>query len=111
MQRVNPKSSIGRILEWSQQQQATDLHGQTGRPYAIRVHGKLSWVPIELFPPPGEEELNEYLRQDFDPEICRKIEQEREVDLSFTFGVNRYRANFSKQRGQQSFSFRIVPQQ
>jgi twitching motility protein PilT len=33
------------------------------------------------------------------------------VDLSFYHGALRYRANFSKQMGRQSFSFRSVPQQ
>src|SRR6185369_9719009 len=42
---------------------------------------------------------------------CARIKTELEVDLSFYHGYHRYRANFSKQKGSQSFSFRIVPQQ
>jgi twitching motility protein PilT len=40
-----------------------------------------------------------------------RIEKQFEVDLSFYCSGVRYRANFSKQKGQQSYSFRTVPQQ
>jgi twitching motility protein PilT len=38
-----------------------------------------------------------------------RITTSTEVDASFQHGPLRYRANFSKQRGGQSFSFRVVP--
>jgi twitching motility protein PilT len=39
------------------------------------------------------------------------IRRRRQHDLSFYHGSNRYRANFSKQKAGQSFSFRFVPQE
>lgn len=102
---------MGRILKWCEAQEASDLHGQADRPYSVRIHGKLSWVPVELFPPPTDEEVLALLRENLTPGAVTRIERQFEADLSFYFGCQRYRANFSKQKGQQAFSFRIVPQQ
>ena len=111
MEHVQPDTSLSRILEWSRQQEATDLHAQADKPFTIRVHGRLSRVPVELFPSPTNAEILAALRETFSSAVCDRIAREREVDLSFHFGDHRYRANFSKQKGQQSFSFRTVPQQ
>jgi twitching motility protein PilT len=42
--------------------------------------------------------------------VYDRIERQHEMDFSFLCGGLRYRANFSKQQGKQSFSFRVVPQ-
>jgi twitching motility protein PilT len=111
MEHIQSGSTLARILDWCRDQEATDLHAQADKPYSIRVHGRLSWVPVELFPPPTNEEIYGHLRENFSPSGCARIEGRFEVDLSFYYGNQRYRANFSKQKGQQSFSFRTVPQQ
>ena len=111
METIQSNTALSRILDWCQQQDATDLHAQAELPYTIRVHGKLSWVPPEMFPPPADQDIYAMLGENFSPEIAERIKNQREVDLSFYFGTKRYRANFSKQKGQQSFSFRSVPQQ
>ena len=112
MEYVRPETQLGRLLDWCQQQSATDLHGQVNQPYRIRVHGRLSaeWPPSCSRRPTKPRS----------PRCCRRtsrlprsnaLTQQFEVDLSFYCGGQRYRANFSKQKGQQSFSFRTVPQQ
>lgn len=112
MESIQSNTVLSRILDWCQQQDATDFHAQAEQPYTIRVNGKLSWVPPEIFPPPSEQDIDAMLRENFSADSFERIRQQREVDLSFYFNkTNRYRANFSKQKGQQSFSFRIVPQQ
>jgi twitching motility protein PilT len=111
MEHIRQGTALGRLLDWCREQDATDLHGQADKPYSIRVHGRLSWVPIELFTPPTNEEIQELLRENFTAPAWGRIDGQCEADLSFYFGNHRYRANFSKQKGQQSFSFRTVPQQ
>jgi Tfp pilus assembly pilus retraction ATPase PilT len=111
MEQLQPSTTLARLLDWCREQETTDLHGQADKPYSIRVHGRLSWMPVELFPPPSDQEVYEYLREGFSPAVCARIESQPEVDLSFYHGSRRYRANFSKQKGRQSFSFRTVPQQ
>jgi len=111
MERVKSGTRLQQLLEWCEAQSATDLHAQAGKTYCIRVHGKLGRVPAETFSEPSGDDLFELLRENFSPEACKRIEHARELDLSFYHGQNRYRANFSKQKGEQSFSFRIVPQQ
>jgi twitching motility protein PilT len=111
MEQIRQGTRLAAILDWCCEQDATDLHAQGGKPYTIRVHGRLSRVPSDRFPPPSSPQIHEQLRENFSPEMCRRIESESEVDLSFNHGSHRYRANFSKQRGEQSYSFRTVPQQ
>jgi twitching motility protein PilT len=111
MEYLGVKSMLGRILDWCRAEGASDLHGQAGRPYCIRVQGQLRRVPEAVFTAPNPDQVQSYLREAFSAPACQRIEREKEVDLSFYHGANRYRANFSKQKGLQSFSFRIVPQQ
>jgi twitching motility protein PilT len=111
MEHIRQGTALGRLLDWFGEQDATDLHGQADKPYSIRAHGRLSWVPVELFAPPTNDEIRASLRESFSQAAWRRIDEQCEADLSFYFGNQRYRANFSKQKGQQSFSFRTVPQQ
>ena len=111
MEQVGCNTSLGRILAWCQDQQASDLHAQAGSSHFIRVHGQLSPVPEEVFPALDDAGFSQMLRESFSSEVAARIETQPETDLSFYFATDRYRANFSKQKGRQSFSFRIVPQQ
>ena len=83
MEKVAPNTALSRLLDWCREQDATDLHAQADLPYTIRVHGKLSWVPPELFPPPADQDFCNLLRDNFSAATCARIENEREVDLSF----------------------------
>jgi twitching motility protein PilT len=111
MEIVAANTSLGRLLAWCQEQAATDLHAQADKPFTIRVHGRLSRVPTEIAAAPNQEQLLELLREGFSAPAVQRIASQREADLSFYCSGHRYRANFSKQRGLQSFSFRTVPQQ
>jgi twitching motility protein PilT len=110
MERVALDTSLGKILSWCRQQQATDLHAQAVRRYSYRVDGKLLRIAPETFPVPSNDDIHSLLRQAFSASICEHLEKHHELDLSFLCGNVRYRANFSKQQGTQSFSFRVVPQ-
>jgi twitching motility protein PilT len=111
METVHAKTDLGRLLDWCEQESATDLHGRSDHPYTIRVHGKLHPVSTELFPAPSLNEMLRMLGESLSLSAMARIQAQFEVDLSFHCGGRRYRANFSKQRGGQSFSFRTVPQQ
>lgn len=111
MELIRENSKLSQLLDYCREREATDLHGQADRPFSIRVHGKLIWIPTEVFPSPTQEEIYLILKENFSHPLCSQIEKRSELDLSFYYGHQRYRANFSKQKGQQSFSFRIVPQQ
>ena len=75
------------------------------------MNGKLQRIPENTYNPLSETDIFTWLSENFPVELCDRIRCSREVDLSFYHGYQRYRANFSKQKGTQSFSFRIVPQQ
>lgn len=97
-------------MGWCGKQNATDLHAQATRRYSYRVDGKLLRIPPEQFPAPSNDDINQMLRLAFSSSIYECIQKRHEMDLSFLCGQVRYRANFNKQQGMQSFSFRVVPQ-
>jgi twitching motility protein PilT len=110
MERIALTSSLGKLLDWCMSQEATDLHAQADQRYSFRVDGKLRRIPAEQFVAPTNDDIVQMLREAFSSSICARIEKQHEMDLSFLCGRLRYRANFSKQQGAQSFSFRVVPQ-
>jgi len=109
MERVALDTALGKILNWCAAQHATDLHAQAATRYSYRVDGNLLRIPPENFPVPDNNAIHEILRQAFSTAICDHLEKHHEMDLSFLCDQVRYRANFSKQQGMQSFSFRVVP--
>jgi twitching motility protein PilT len=110
MERLSCTTSLGKLLAWCAKQQATDIHGQAERRYAYRVDGKLMRIDPQEFPVPTNGEIRRLLSESFSPPTVELIERKHECDLSFLCDSVRYRANFSKQQGAQSFSFRVVPQ-
>lgn len=110
MERIAQTTSLGRLLEWCRERSATDLHSQADRRYAFRLDGELQRIEPTDFPPPTNDEIVKMLRDAFTSSTCDRIEKQHEMDLSFLCGPLRYRANFSKQQGSQSFSFRVVAQ-
>lgn len=109
MERVSPTTSLGKLLAWCAQQQATDIHAQADRRYAYRVDGKLLRIAPQQFPVPTQADIVRILSESFSHPTTELIERKLECDLSFICESVRYRANFSKQQGTQSFSFRVVP--
>jgi twitching motility protein PilT len=111
MEVVPDKCRLAALLRWCEPRGASDLHARGGEPFMIRVHGRLETVPVDQFPAPGDFTLTSWFLDAFSPGLVARITTGLEVDASFYHGATRYRANFSKQRGRQSFSFRVVPQQ
>jgi pilus retraction protein PilT len=110
MERIQIACQLGKLLEWCRAESATDVHAHAGSPFTFRRDGQLTRIPTEAFPTPNDHDLVTVLREAFSRSACERIEREAEMDLSFLCGEVRYRANFSKQQGTQSFSFRVVPQ-
>lgn len=109
MERVLEKTTLGRILGLCEEQEVTDLHGQVGGPLWIRAHGRLRKLPADVFQAATNIEVYSLLSDNFSAKTLALIEARQEYDMSFQFREQRYRANFSKQKGLQSFSFRLVP--
>ena len=110
MERIEVTTSLGRLLQWCSAKQATDLHAQADRRYSFRVDGKLLRIAPEEFATPSTDDIQKMLREAFSASVSDRIEKMNEMDLSFLCGKVRYRANFHKQQGAQSFSFRVVSQ-
>jgi twitching motility protein PilT len=110
MERIEATTSLGRLLQWCSSKEATDLHAQADRRYSFRVDGKLLRIAPEEFAIPSTDDIQKMLRGAFSASISDRIEKMHEMDLSFLCGKVRYRANFNRQQGAQSFSFRVVSQ-
>ncbi len=111
MESVKSGCPLDRLLLWVEACGASDVHGRAGAPFIVRREGRLETVPEADFPVPEDVTLYSWFLDTFSPALCARIVGVAEVDASFTHGEMRYRANFSRQRGRQSFSFRVVPRQ
>lgn len=111
MQTIQKGARFGKILAWCEERGASDLHVQAGKAFTVRIDGELHRLSAAEFRPMSQEEMYHALGESFDAEIIMAIRRRNEFDVSFYHGPNRYRANFSKQKGEQSLSFRFVPQQ
>lgn len=111
MEHVAPESTLGRLLDAARTRGASDLHGQAGKAWRLRIHGRLQAPDAAEFPALDANAFAAAIAQAFSPELGGRVLADREVDAAFRFREDRYRANFSKQLGTQSLSFRLVPQQ
>ena len=109
MEYVNPDTQLHKILTWIQDAGASDLHLQEGKPARYRIDGRLGLLSPEHLPSLSRQQILDLLGENFSAETTARIQQKFEVDLSLQMGETRWRANFSKQQGRQSCSFRIVP--
>ncbi len=111
MEQVPASCRLSELLRWCEAQEASDLHLRANYTPVVRIHGRLQPVPEGQVAVLDDTALHGWLLDAFSGELVTRIISQREVDASFHHGALRYRANFSKQRGGQACSFRIVPQQ
>lgn len=109
MEQIKSGSRLNDILHWVQDAGASDLHLQEGKPARYRVEGRLRVASAETVPVMDRERLLGLLGESLSAPAVEDIRLKAEVDLSLQMGGTRWRANFSKQQGRQSCSFRIVP--
>src|SRR5271165_3314818 len=109
MEVIKPVSSLHKLLSWVEEAGAADLHLQEGKPSRYRIKGQLKVLPADTLPPLSRDRLLHLLDSSLSASARYQIEEKREVDMSLQMGQTRWRANFSKQQGRQSCSFRVVP--
>lgn len=110
MERVPQACEMSRLLRWAEARGASDVHGRAGVGFVVRAMGRLEEVPRGEFGVLDDDGLKGLIAEAFSEGLSARVLANQEVDASFEHGAVRYRANFSKQRGGQSFSFRVVPQ-
>jgi twitching motility protein PilT len=94
------------ILSYAKERNATDIHITAGAVPAMRVEGKLSYIPFEtVFPKDTENILNELLNE----EQKNILRASRYLSLPLVIkDIGRLRANVYMQRGSFSINFRIL---
>ena len=111
METLTTESKFSQLLCWCEENAVSDLHLQSNATPRIRHEGRLKKLDPQLCPGLDEPGLFQLLKEGFSTTIFQALQTQNELDLSFLHRQTRYRANFSKQQGTQSCSFRRVPSQ
>jgi twitching motility protein PilT len=95
-------------LEEVVKKDSSDLHLSVGACPMLRIDGLLR--PIQNTQPLKEEEIKKLVDSILDESQKVKLEKDREVDFSFSFGdVARFRANAYHQKGNIGLALRLIP--
>lgn len=105
---LDAESKIRALLEAVIANNATDLHITEGKPPSLRIDGKL--LPIKGMNPLSGKESGELARGIMDPALERRLDEEREVDFSYTYQDKaRFRVNVYHQKGFLAAAMRLIP--
>jgi twitching motility protein PilT len=100
--------SIDELLAGIELLHASDLHLTAGSPPIVRVNGVLE--PLEDAAVVTAEETQQLLYQILSTEQQKRLEVERQIDLSYALsGVGRFRVNVFFQRTAVGAAFRLIP--
>lgn len=94
------------LLQITIDRKSSDLHLITGYPAEIRVDGNLT--PIDNNPLTNEQ-VESFLFPLLGTNQKKMLEDNRELDLGYTFGPGRFRINAYYQKGSLAVAFRLIP--
>ncbi len=96
-------------LDYAIGKNASDIHINVGVPVTLRVDGKLFSIPdTPAVTPTKAHELIGGVASD---DLLTLLKQKKEIDFSFGYKTMRYRVNIYYQKGYESASFRLIPNQ
>lgn len=96
------------LLQKTISAKASDLHLTVGSPPMLRIAGELS--PIQGAKSLDAKEVEELVAGLLSEEQKKRLKEEREIDLSFSFSdVARFRVNAFHQKGYPSVALRLIP--
>ncbi len=99
---------IDDILRHALDREASDIHLKLGAPPFLRRFGHLG--PEEQFPPLGELDLQDIVKQLADEDQRARLTADRQVDLGYgTDELGRFRVNIYHQRGEMRIAMRAIP--
>ncbi|OIO55565.1 hypothetical protein AUJ46_01185 [Candidatus Peregrinibacteria bacterium CG1_02_54_53] len=97
------------VFAQARERNASDVHVTAGYPIFIRVDGELVPLSDEKMMPEATEA---FVRAVLGPEVWKRFEHDREIDLSFAAeGDGRLRVNCHFERGQPGLVARLIPTQ
>lgn len=98
---------LNRLLHQVVEVDASDLHLKANNPPLLRIRGELRRADV---PPIPESELNDILNSLLTEERRERLEEYREMDLSYAVpGLARFRVNIFWQREKLGAVFRLIP--
>jgi len=98
---------IRKLLEYTVNLKASDLHISVGIPPVIRLNGRL--IRINEYPPLQPSHTEIFVEQLLNEKQKLLLEENGELDLSFSVSrLGRFRINVYRQRGTYSIAIRVV---
>ena len=101
------KKQIEELVDMVLQEGASDLHLAEGRVPVIRVSGSL--IPLAKKPVSTKEDMQNYLKEFLNDDNEKLLQQNREVDFSYSLTKSRFRGNAFYHQGQLSVALRLIP--
>ncbi len=99
---------LDQILDQAVNQEATDVHINTGKPPYLRLNSRLS--PLKGFSQLDGEEVKEMAFSMLSDARKEQFLSQRDVDLSFDYkSKGRFRVNIYRQLGKISIAMRLIP--
>ena len=104
---TTPNDPLESLLTQMDEQQASDLFVNVGKPPAFRIYGKLNELPQ---PPVTEEQFMAFLAACLPAWVPAELEQQRELDIGISMSnAKRYRLSLFYQKGLAAMVARRVP--
>lgn len=98
---------IGKLLSFTKQQGASDLHLSSGESPMIRLNGAIKRLKIDPLP---REELHRMIYDILNDDQRKRFEKDLELDFSLSIkGLARFRGNVYRQERGEAAVFRIIP--
>lgn len=101
------KKQIEELVDTVLDEGASDLHLAEGRNPVIRVSGSL--IPLVKKPVSSREDMLGYIKEFLNPDNEKLLEQNREVDFSYSLTKSRFRGNVFYHQGVLSIALRLIP--
>jgi len=105
----NNTSGIKKFLDYAIAKHASDIHLKVDMPPIVRVDGKL--LTIENEKPMNIGECEQYIKNLLNAEQLDKVNEEKELDFSFSYDGTRFRTNVFFEKGRLTASLRLISAQ
>src|SRR4249920_2833534 len=101
-------STLPELLKTMVEMEGSDLHLATASPPQVRVHGRLTRLPMADLGPSDTKQLVYSVLTDTQK---KRFEESMELDFSFGIrGLARFRGNVFNQRGAVGAVYRLIPE-
>lgn len=101
-------ATIDKLLQYTFENKASDLHVSSGEKPMLRVDGLMSYIEAESVI--GADTLSAYLKEIAPERNWKQFEEEKDTDFGYQLdGIARFRVNYFSDRNGPGAVFRVIP--